>query len=90
MGIRSWFKKREKREDAKAVKRVQDEIFDTPEEQRMQWATSRDFRPIARPGCSCANPDRSRNTTADRRARARRPPAQPLTVTGMRCTELFE
>ena len=36
MGIRSWFKKREKREDAKAVERVQDEIFDTPEEQRMQ------------------------------------------------------
>jgi len=36
MGIRSWFRKREKREDAKAVKRVEDGIFDTPEEQRMQ------------------------------------------------------
>jgi hypothetical protein len=36
MGIRSWFKKREKREDDEAIKRVQDGIFDTPEEQRLQ------------------------------------------------------
>jgi len=36
MGIRSWFKKREKREDDEQVKRVQDAMFDTPEEQRLQ------------------------------------------------------
>ena len=36
MGIRSWFKKREKRQDAEEVKRVEDAMFDTPEEQRMQ------------------------------------------------------
>lgn len=36
MGIRSWFKKREKRQDADEIKRVEDAMFDTPEEQRMQ------------------------------------------------------
>ena len=36
MGIRSWFKKREKHEDEETVKRVEDSMFDTPEEQRLQ------------------------------------------------------
>jgi hypothetical protein len=36
MGIGSWFKKRKQRKDAEAVERVEDEFFDTPEEQRMQ------------------------------------------------------
>jgi hypothetical protein len=36
MGIRSWFKKREKRQDAAEIKRVEDAMFDTPEEQRLQ------------------------------------------------------
>jgi hypothetical protein len=41
MGIRSWFKKREKRQDDAAVKRVQDGMFDTPEEQRLQHGDTR-------------------------------------------------
>ena len=41
MGIRSWFKKREKRQDAEAVKRVEDQMFDTPEEQRLQSGDTR-------------------------------------------------
>jgi hypothetical protein len=36
MGIGSWFKKRKQRKDAAEVKRVEDAMFDTPEEQRMQ------------------------------------------------------
>jgi hypothetical protein len=41
MGIRSWFKKREKRQDAEEVKRVEDAMFDTPEEQRLQSGDTR-------------------------------------------------
>ena len=41
MGIRSWFKKREKRQDDEAIKRVEDQMFDTPEEQRLQSGDTR-------------------------------------------------
>ena len=36
MGIRSWFKRREKREDEEALQRAQGEFFDTPQEQRLE------------------------------------------------------
>ena len=36
MGILSWFKNRKKRGDAEAVRRAQDEYFDTSEEQRIE------------------------------------------------------